>query len=161
MKLWKWYEICGFALVGASSFLLTLLAYAADSDLPVDQFFNQVIELVKSFGGIPWTMKIAGIIMLIIATMKVTFLRPLWDKLGWIKGFVAGILGLIAGVLMLSKENMLSFPGVVAYMFSGMGAVVLHQMLDALKQIPGIGPVYVQIIDFIMNLAKAPQVEKK
>lgn len=121
------------------------------------QFFSQVLEAVKNFGGIPWTLKAASIVTLIISSMKVSFLRPFWDKLGWIKAILAPILGLSGGILLLSKDHSLTMPGVFAYMFAGAGAIVLHEMLDGMKQIPGIGSTYVSVIQFLQNILKAPK----
>ena len=125
-------------------------------ELPISIFLTQVLEAVKSFGGIPWTLKIASVILLIIASMKVSMIRPLWDKLGWRKNLLAPLLGLIAGVLMLSKENMLTLPGVGAYLFAGAGAIILHEILDAVKEIPGIGNSYLKVIEFMQGLLKKP-----
>lgn len=140
-------------------FLISMTCFADGPviDIPIDQFFNQVIDMIKQFGGIPWTLKVASIIALIISSMKVSFVRVFWDKLGWIKPFVASILGLIAGILVLVNSGNVSFAGVIAYMFAGAGAVILHEMLDSIKGIPGIGPTYVSIIDFIGGLLKKPE----
>lgn len=145
-----------------SVFLFTFYSWASDMELiPADQFFNQVLQAVKDFGGIPWTLKIASIITLIISTMKVSFIRPLWEKLGWIKGIVAPVLGLAGGILILVSEGHFSISGLFAYMFAGAGAIVLHEMLDGLKQIPGIGSTFLSIIEFAQSALKAPKPESK
>ena len=125
------------------------------ADIPVDAFFAQVLELVKEFGGMPWTLKIAAIIMLIVSSMKVSFFRPLWDKIGNFKSIVAPFLGLFAGVISLGKD--LSFAAAIAYMFSGAGAIVLHELLDSVKNFPGLGKIYVSVIDFIEKILKKPE----
>lgn len=130
-------------------------------DLPVDQFLSQVLEFIKAFGGLSWMMKVAGIIMLVIATMKVSFIRQyVWDKLGFAKAIVAPVLALAAGLLSMPE---FSWGGIVAWLFAGAGALVLHELLDALKGIPGIGGVWVTIIEFLSSVlggSSAPAVEK-
>lgn len=140
-------------------FLLLILkgisiSYAGDGDVPIDQFLNLVLEAVKNFGGIPWTLKIASILTLVLSTMKVSFMRPLWDKLGWGKMLAAPILALAVGLLSLQQ---FSFAGLVAYLFAGVGAIVLHQMLDGVKGIPGVGGVFLSIIEFVQKMLKAPR----
>ena len=130
------------------------IAHAADADIPVDQFLNLVLEAVKNFGGIPWTLKIASILTLILSTMKVSFMRPLWDKLGWAKALAAPVLAIVVGLLSLQP---FSLAGLVAYLFAGAGAIVLHQMLDGVKGIPGVGGAFVSVIEFLQKMLKAPQ----
>jgi hypothetical protein len=85
--------------------------------------------------------------------MKVSFIRPLWDKLGWGKALVAPVLGIAGGLLSIQE---FSFQAIIAYMFAGAGAIVLHQMLDGLKGIPGIGGWFVSVVEFLQKLLKAP-----
>jgi len=133
---------------------LPVRALADDgADVPVDQFLAQVFELIKSFGGMSWTLKIAGIVLLVIASMKVSFLRPLWDKLGQWKAFAAPMLGLLAGILSLQP---ITLTGVVAYLFAGAGAIVLHELLDAVKAMPWVGAMFKSIIELVQKLLKKP-----
>ncbi len=150
----------GLASAFVGTFLFSMLCFAADTDLPVDQFFSQVFDLVKSFGGIPWTLKIAGVITILISTMKVSFIRPYWDKLGWLKGFSGAILGLIAGALVMMSAGTVTLAGLAAYFFAGAGSVVVHQMLDSLKMAPFIGSGMLSVIEFISGLLKAPAKEE-
>lgn len=147
-----------------SMFLFSLVCFADDSGiLPADQFLSQIFDLVKSFGGLSWTMKIAGIILLVIASMKVSFLKPLWDKMGFAKAIIAPALGLLAGLFSLGPQ--MSFAGIMAYCLAGSGAIVLHELMDGLKGIPGIGPIYVEMIEivskFFMKPDPVPSIEAK
>lgn len=146
-----------------SLLFLSVAAFASDlADYPADKFFGDIFETVKAFGGMPWTLKIAAIVTLVISSMKVSFVRPLWDKLGWAKGIVWAVLSVLVGIVTLSSGGNLTFAGVAAYLFAGAGAVILHELLDSLKGIPGVGGVYLSIIEFAQKLLKAPpQVESK
>lgn len=117
--------------------------------LPADQFLSQVMTFIKAFGGLPWMGKVAGVTMLIVASFKVSFMQPLWSKLGKWQVFAPLVLALAGGVLSMSPFTL---PGLMAYMFAGAGAVVLHELLDAAKAIPGLGPMYVSAINFVENL---------
>lgn len=136
-------------LVLIASTCLAGMVFADDQSIPVDQFLSQVIELVKSFGGLPWMGKVAGVIMLLIASCKVSFLKPMWAKLGAAQVYVPLVLALIGGIVSMQP---ITLPGVVAYMFAGAGAVILHELLDSVKAIPGLGSIYVSIINLVESI---------
>jgi len=142
MRQFKIFLFFLFAFLGVAAFAQTPAPANPDLD-----FFSQVSQAVSQFGGMSWMLKIASICLLIVASMKVSFLAPLWEKLGALQTWVAPVLGLIAGVLSLGTG--LSFPSAIAYIFAGAGAVLLHQLLDSVKAIPGLGAIYVSIISFI------------
>ena len=129
-----------------------VLAFAADGDLPIGDFLSQVMATLQSLGGLSFALKMSAIILLVLASMKVSILRPFWDKLGSFKALAAPFLSLVSGVIILSTQGQLTFPAVIAYLFAGSGALVMHELLDAVKAIPGIGGMYVAIIDFIQGL---------
>ncbi len=135
--------------------LFTVLAYAQDT-LPqpadtVEGFFNQTLNFIRQFGGLPWVLKIAGISAILISTLKISAIRELtWDKLGNAKVWAAPILGLLFGVFSLGTD--LTLASALAYISAGAGAIILHELLDSLKAIPGIGTVWVSIIDVIQSL---------
>lgn len=133
--------------------LFPILAFAEDA-VPADDFLKAVFAAVAGFGGLPWAGKVASICLLLVASMKVSFLAPLWDKLGAAKVFVAPVLALVGGLLSMGQITM---AGAIAYMLAGAGAVALHQMLDAIKAIPGLGSMYVAVIDLVSSLLKKPQ----
>lgn len=132
---------------GLCLFMVPLYAYCQVSPVSPGDFFNQVLVAIQAMGGLAGLAKVSSVIVLIIASMKVTAINSIfWDKLGAFKAWLAPILGIIAGVLLLHP---LTLPGVVAYLFAGGGAVALHELLDSVKAIPGLGSVYVFIIDGI------------
>lgn len=127
-----------FALV---LFLVGQFALAqAAADVPVQDFAAQVLGAISSFGGLPWVGKIALIVTVVLSSIKVLPIRTLiWDKLGNAKAFAAPVLGLILGVLTLAQGGQLSFAGVMAYVSAGAGAIILHELVDALKAAPWVG----------------------
>lgn len=133
-----------------AALLFPALAVADSIDVLPSDFLAQVLEFIKTFGGLPSVAKISGVILLLIASMKVSVIRSyVWDRLGAFKAFAAPTLGLIAGVISLET---ITLPGLATYLFAGAGAIILHEILDAVKSIPGIGAIYVSIIDFIKKI---------
>lgn len=128
-------------------------------ELQPGDFLMQVVDVIKQLGGMSTMMKISAILMIIVASMKVSFLNQLvWSKLGAAKVFVAPVLALVAGLLGLGAGGVpITGPLVVAYLFAGGGAVFLHQVLDSLKELPGIGQLYISLIDFVSGLLKGPK----
>lgn len=132
------------------AFIVSMFTFSvfAQDVLPPEEFFKQVLATLQSFGGMYPTVKLSGIIMLVIASMKVTYLNTLiWSKLGQLQIWVAPLLGLLAGVLALGKD--LTPASALAYATVGAGAVFIHEVFDLIKAIPGIGPFYIFIINMI------------
>lgn len=125
---------------------------ASPDEIPVQGFAGQVLEAIAQFGGLPWMGKIALLITLLISSMKVTAIRQLlWDKLGGAKAWVGPGLGLILGILTLAMGGHLTLAGVLAWVSAGAGALILHELLDSLKKVPGLGAMWVSFIDLIMS----------
>lgn len=149
------------AMATVLAFVLTTagVAFGADGDLDPSAFIQQVLDAFKALGGLPWSMKVATICLLVVASMKVSFLRTLlWDKLGAFKAILAPALGLLGGLLAyLSSGAPITLPGLVAYFIAGAGALALHELLDALKALPGISIVANTVISWLMALLGAPK----
>lgn len=109
-------------------------------------FVADAISAFKAFGGLSGMTKVALVILLIIASMKVSFLNSVWAKLGKIQIWIAPALGLIAGAFLLPS---ISLGGLFTYVSAGAGAVFLHEILDLVKLIPGLGTIYVSIINIV------------
>lgn len=121
--------------------------------LPASDFLEQTIQVLTVMGGLPGMAKISAIIMLVIASLKVSVLdKTVWSKLGAAQVYVAPVLGLLYGLITLSAGQPLTTPMVVAYLFSGGGAVFLHEIMDSVKQLPGLGVLYVAAISFAERL---------
>jgi hypothetical protein len=149
MKLFKYLGavLATFAISLSYSFLAF-----ADETVPVDSFLTQVLNFVKSAGGMPWTLKVAGVVLLVVASMKVSFMKPIWDKLGAAKAWLAPLLGFVGGFLSLAVDGTVTLPALVAYSFAGAGAVVLHELLDSIKAMPGLGAMWISVIGVIQGL---------
>lgn len=118
------------------------------ASLDVGPFLSDALQGFQAIGGASGMAKIAIIILLLIASMKVNLINnALWSKIpDKFKGWLAPGLGLLAGLLLLPK---LSLAAVMAYVVSGGGAVALHEILDLVKLIPGIGSMWVSLIDIV------------
>jgi hypothetical protein len=106
-------------------------------------------------GGLSWAAKIAAVITLVVSSMKVSFLRGLiWDRLPSFlpKVIVAPALSLVAGTLLMVSGSGFSWSGLGAYLFAGLGSVILHELLDGIKNLPGIGATVQMVIGVIQGL---------
>ena len=140
--------------------ILFLVSYAfADSGVVAPQdFFVQVLEVIKVFGGLSTMLKISAVITLLVASMKVSFMNDLiWSKLGAAKVYVAPTLGLIGGILGVGVEGPVTAASIFAFVTAGAGAVFLHEILDSVKAIPGIGAIYITIINLIQGALGGPK----
>lgn len=125
-------------------------ASAQDAALPVSDWLGQLLGVVKSFmtGGASWQVKVAALIMLIVSSMKVTVLNQwFWSKLGRFQIWLAPALGLVGGVVNALQGG--KWTDVWQYVAAGGGAVFLYELLDLIKIIPGIGSIWITIINLI------------
>lgn len=143
-----------FALMFTSVFV-----FAQDAGLPVEDFISQVLVTIENFGGLNWVAKVAAVLAIVISSMKVSFLATYWEKLGQFKAYLAPVLAIAYGIFSLGvqSENDITWAGIAAYLTTGLGAIALHELLDTIKAIPGIGSVWVSVIDFIKLILRAPQ----
>lgn len=137
--------------------LFGLFAFADSAVLAPQDFLAQVLQAIQSFGGLSMMMKISTVILLVVASMKVSFLNQLvWSKLGSYQALVGPVLGLIAGILGLGNGGAsITLASVLAYVAAGGGAIVLHELLDMVKAIPGLGAMYVSAIELIESMLGA------
>src|SRR5258708_6052400 len=153
-------KVFSLTMVSFFSLVVFVLGYAftafpQDSSVVAPQdFFAHVLQAVQDMGGLATLGKISAVILLLVASMKVTFLKNLiWSKLGSWQALVAPALGLIAGILGLGNHGAaITFASVMAYFASGVGAVGLHELLDVVKAIPGLGPIWVTVISIIESI---------
>lgn len=131
-------------------------------EMPVQDFLGQVLQTIEQFGGMKWMGQVAAVLAILISSMKVSFLNELvWQKLGEAKAWLAPALGVLYGVFsMWAGEGELTWAGVLAYFAAGAGAVVLHELLDTIKAVPGIGSVWVTIINIIKGVLGGPTQKK-
>lgn len=112
------------------------LAVAADA-------FKKIMDS-KAAGTLALIM---AIITILIGVLKNSALRGyFWDKLGWFKVLLAPALGMIYCLLAVKQAGSTEY---MAAMLMGFGSTSLHELLDGIKQIPGLGPTYVAVIDIV------------
>ncbi len=117
---------------------------------PAVALLSATSDLIRSWGGLVWQLKISAIVMLLIASMKVTAVdKMVWDRLGKFQSFAAPVLGIFVGLLSMAATHSLSLAGALAYLSAGAGALLLHELLDGVKAWPGIGPAYIAAVDAI------------
>lgn len=145
-------------IIALFCFMSAAMAQAVPMPLPdnasIEQLFSAAISLFSDFKLLSSQMKVAGVLFLLIAVVKNSMFQPLWAKLGDAKKIAAPVLSLAAFFVMQPK---LDLSVVIAAITTGAAASYLADILDLLKKIPGIGSVYVKIIDVIGMLLKKPQ----
>lgn len=134
-----------FALFLANLFTSFAFAGATEQPLPPQDFLTQIVTTLHGAGELSGLMKISAVITLLVSSMKVSVLNQyVWSKLGAAQVYVAPLLGIVIGLITLAASGQPITAGAVfTYLVSGGGAVFLHEMLDSVKQIPGIGGFYV------------------
>lgn len=137
------------------SLIATTVAYA--DDISGSDLLSLVFKSITGFGGLTWAAKVVLIVNLVIAATKVSFLRQaIWSKLGSFQALVAPVLGLVGAMIAYFTAGVpLSLPNLLAFAGTAAGAVILHEVLDGIKSWPGIGPIYVTVINFLSNLLGA------
>jgi hypothetical protein len=156
-SLWR-YMLMTLLVLSALMATAIFSVKAQEANLPVETvegLFTQVVTFIKGFGGLSWMSKVAGITAILISTMKVSVVRKYtWDRLGGLKVWLAPALGLVFGIFSLGSD--LSFASGLAYVSAGAGAIILHELLDSLKELPKIGKAWTTIIGVIeMILGKS------
>lgn len=128
----------------------------------MDQFLNKVFLTIYQFGGIKFLILVAVSVLLCIGFFKFSSLRPIWDRLGRLKPLGAPVLSLFLGLLSLAlSDEPLTIHGIVAYLFAGSGAIILHDILDAVKALPGISPAYANVISSLQGLLRRWEIKNK
>lgn len=124
-------------------------------EIPVNDFLTQVMLAVKEFGGLTWGLKVGLICNLLVASSKVSAIRPFtWDKIPLsTRVFVAPLLAIIGGLVALGKFDL---PSLAAWAMAGGGAILLDQLLAALKEAPWVGEKYKAFIVFVSQLLRKP-----
>jgi hypothetical protein len=129
-------------------------------EVPITNIFQDALKAIGDWKALGWQAGIAGILTVLISTMKNSLLRGLiWDKLPTMaKLLVAPVLALLAFFLGLGK---LDGATILMAITTGAASVYIHQLLDAVKEIPGVGPKYQWLIDLLAKLLKKPAAAAK
>jgi hypothetical protein len=158
---WSLIAVVLVALFVTLAHFLGATAQAASSVVETDgNIFGAIWKLVSGWGGLNYTVKVNAIMTLLISSMKVSFLKPLWDKIKVIKITYKGVvqeinaqvyfvlfLHIIVGII---TQGNYSFNAILAYVFIGGGSVYFHELASGLKNVPIIG----QILEWIETIAK-------
>lgn len=143
-------------------FFLFFVALSLDSMVAQAQdpgvYLTQIWNLIGSFGQLPFLLKMSAIVMLLVNSLKIPFFAPLWDKLGKFKLAAPAFFSIVLGFIDLAMQGKLSLSGLAAYFFAGVGAPMLYEFLEIVKEIPGVNPLLQAVIAFVENLLakKAP-----
>lgn len=128
----------------------------------VGPFLLAMVKAIQDLGGLSIFMKVSVILSLLISSMKVSAVRPWWDKLGAGKPWVAPGLALLAGVFGLGAGGAVVTPAMVlTYVMAGGGAIAFHELISSLKSLPGVGPKFVQAVSILESVLGAKKPETK
>jgi hypothetical protein len=127
-------------------------AMTLEGTMPQNLFLDMFL-VMNQMGGAGTMLTISGVLTLLIASLKVSALSPLWDKLGPARVLAAPVLALGAGIAGLGANGApVTLALVLAYVSAGAGSIILHQVLDALKAVPGVGGVFCSGIEVVERL---------
>lgn len=135
-------------------------AFAQDGSVMEPQdFFVQIIQAVQKIGGLSTLGIISLVITLLVSSLKVSFMNDLlWSKLGDLKFWVAPLLAAVGGFLQqIATTGGFTWAALFVFLTAGTGAVFVHEILDLIKKIPGIGPMYIMIINLIQATLGGPK----
>lgn len=144
-----------FAVLFMALFAVVAFAQVAPVPSPAGDLdlLSQVLAFVQGFGGLSTLAKISGVIAILIGTMKSSALGPMWDKLGSFKVWAAPVLGIAYGLM---SQGSLTWASAFAYLSAGAGAILLAEILDGVKAIPGIGTMWISVIGIVESVLKKP-----
>lgn len=141
--------------VAAIAILVPFLAFAqAAAPVDIGTWIGQLASTISQFvsSNVTWQVKAAAVIALIISSMNVTVLNQwVWQKIpSSLQIWFAPLLGLVAGILGVLNGG--SWSDVLPYVVAGGGAVFVHELLSMIAAIPGLGPMWVSLINIIENI---------
>lgn len=147
--------------LGVNNSHASILPMPISSYLDLFKFWPQALELVKTWGGMTYALKVSAIVNVIVASTKLGVFRPIWDKFKNVKITYKGqvsmldcqliFVGLITILVGVVQQGDYSFAAIVAYVISGGGSVIMHQIVDALKTVPFIKPI-IEVIEKIVSV---------
>lgn len=121
--------------------------------MDTDTFLTQAFQVIQNFHQLTPHLKIIAVLTLCISAWKVSAFKPYWDKLGWFKSFVAPTCMLILAI-MNGVTGPFNFHMIVNALMIGVGSVGFHELLDAVKTIPHIGPKWLLGVQLLSDLTQ-------
>lgn len=135
--------------------LFGMMAFAQEASLTIGQLIDQVIQEIFALKASPdkMAMGIGGlalVVRVLLSTMKVSILRPLWDKLpDNMKNIVPVALGFILSLLMVQP---LTAQSILVACVGGSAAIPLHHLLKAVESLPGVNKSVLAVIELAQKL---------
>lgn len=121
----------------------------------MENFLNKVFITTYLWGGLKFVGLVATLVLLVIGALKLSYLRPLWDRLGNLKSLVAPLLSLILGLTsLLISDEPITLHGLFTYLLAGSGSIILHDLFDAVKSLPFISPAYQKVVQNLQDLLR-------
>lgn len=107
-------------------------------------------------------MSVATWIGLILTLWKSSVLQPLWAKLpASLQAWMGPLMGIVAAIgSMVANGGSLSWSIIMAGLSTGALGMALHVLLDSIKVLPGIGGIWVTVINYLENFLAAPSEAK-
>jgi len=138
---------------------ITILAQTVEQGFPVDEILDGSIQAVYTWQSLGWQAGLSAVIVVFIGLIKNSLFRKyLWDKFPkYIKFLVPALLSL--AVVLLGVTDW-SANAVILTMTTGVGAMALHQLFKAVKEIPGVGPKVGGFLDWVGKWLKKPEETK-
>lgn len=153
MKLSKILSFAGYYVLMAVIVVFAVGRVAfADGEPTGESVLGQLFSTIGNLKGLKWQLALAGFVTVAVSALKVSAWRPLWDKLGWFKAFLAPILSLAVVYLTAWASGNLGGSTAWLALTTGVGSVALHELLDAVKGIPGVGKVPLMLTDLVAML---------
>lgn len=137
-----------------------IMAFAQEVMIPEEDLgyiFSQLLKAIGDWKAIGWQAGLAGMLTLLIGTMKNSLLRAyIWDKIPQpAKVLVAPLVAIIVFALGMGKD--FSVGAFIAALTTGVASVYLHQLILALMQAPFVGEKVKAVLDFLAKLLKKPE----
>ena len=135
--------------------IVPVLAFAQE-EVSIVELINTVVALAGDAKNLGVLGAVAAGLTLLISTMKNSLISQYtWDKLpAWSKVFVAPVLSLIAAAIVVTP---FSLKTVGVSLLMGSASIALHDVLDSVKKMPGIGKTWLKVIDVLGKVLRNPK----
>lgn len=118
--------------------------------MDLGQFIDQVYAALQNFGTLSVLLKASVILTLLISAWKVSVFQPFWNFFGNFKAFVPPtfMVGVVV-VQSLISSGKVNWNTVGVAIVVGLTSAGFHDILCDLKSLPGVGPLFIKVIDLI------------
>lgn len=130
---------------------MSLSIFAQGDVIQPGEWLSQLFDLIAHAKGLGLLALLSGIVTLLISALKVSIFQGFWNKLGKFKTFLAPVLGLALAILVSGTQGF-TWQTILLAITTGAGAIALHELLDALKAVPGLSPIFRVIIELFEAL---------